>query len=119
MNKGYLALTPDLLTIMMTISAVFAATQAAMRTAQNEKHEALRNGILNVAAGQTLDETLIGSFISCINQFSPAHLCVLAGKSGVVRKFESDGSPVHGGRRRRPGSCAASSANTRLASRRA
>ncbi|WP_421445732.1 hypothetical protein [Agrobacterium tumefaciens] len=59
------------------VSAVFEATQAAMKTSRHEKLEALRNGILNIAAGQTIDEVLRGTFFSYIDRFSPAHIRVL------------------------------------------
>lgn len=59
------------------ITAVFTATQEAMRTAHEEKRLALRNGILNSALDPSLDETLIGSFISYVSQFSPGHLAIL------------------------------------------
>lgn len=59
------------------VSAVFEATQAAMKTSRQEKLEALRNGILNIAAGQTVDEILRGTFFSYIDRFSPAHIRVL------------------------------------------
>ncbi|CVI58794.1 hypothetical protein CFBP4996_19675 [Agrobacterium leguminum] len=60
------------------VSAVFEATQAAMKTSRHEKLEALRNGVLNIAAGQTIDELLRGSFFSYIDRFSPAHIRVLS-----------------------------------------
>ncbi len=59
------------------VSAVYTATQAAMRTAHIEKREALRNAILNQALTQSLDETVFGRFVSYVNDFSPAHLRVL------------------------------------------
>lgn len=60
------------------VTAVYTATQAAMRTAHEEKRQALCNGILNLALGPSLEETLIGSFISYVDQFSPGHLTVLS-----------------------------------------
>lgn len=59
------------------VSAVFEATQAAMKTAREEKLDALRNGILNIAAGMRLDDILRSAFFGYIDRFSPAHLRVL------------------------------------------
>lgn len=60
------------------ISAVFDATQSAMKTANEDKLVSLRNGILNVAAGVTLDEILRGTFFGLIDRFSPLHIQVLS-----------------------------------------
>ena len=60
------------------VSAVYEATQAAMKTTNEAKIEALRNGILNIAAGMTVEEVLRGTFFSLIDRLSPAHLRVLS-----------------------------------------
>ncbi len=59
------------------ISATLQATQAALRTHQAEKIEALRNAVLNVAAGNAPgdDQQLI--FLNLIDSFTPTHLHVL------------------------------------------
>ncbi|RAZ88261.1 hypothetical protein DPM33_24545 [Mesorhizobium hawassense] len=59
------------------ISAVAEATAAATRTAKQEKIEALRNGVLNIAKGLQLDDVLRGIFFGYIERFSPAHIQVL------------------------------------------
>lgn len=59
------------------VSAVAEATAAAVRTAKEEKIEALRNGVLNIAAGLQIDEILRGAFFGYIERFSPAHVRVL------------------------------------------
>lgn len=59
------------------LSAVYEATQAAMKTAKDEKLEALRNGILNIASGMRLEDILRSAFFGYIDRFSPAHLRVL------------------------------------------
>lgn len=60
------------------ISAVFEATQAAMKTAKEEKLEALRSAVLNLALGKlNLDEVLRSSFFTYIDRFTPAHVAVL------------------------------------------
>lgn len=60
------------------ISAVFDATQSAMKTASEDKLVNLRNGVLNVAAGITIDEILRGTFFGLIDRFSPLHVRVLS-----------------------------------------
>lgn len=59
------------------VSAVAEATAAAVRTAKEEKIEALRNGVLNIAAGLQIDDILRGAFFGYIERFSPAHVRVL------------------------------------------
>lgn len=69
------------------ISAFAQATQAALKTHQQEKLEALRNAVLNVAVGQESDDRQT-NFIALVDRFTPAHLKVL-------QKFHQP--PVHGG----------------------
>lgn len=59
------------------VSAVFEATQAAMKTVKEEKLEALRNGVLNIAAGFDLNDVLRGSLFGLVERYSPAHTHVL------------------------------------------
>lgn len=59
------------------VSLMIEATQRAERTHQSEKLDALRNAVLNAAAGLILDDALTGSFLSYIDRFSPAHLRIL------------------------------------------
>lgn len=59
------------------ISAVYEATDAAMKTGRSQKIEMLRNGILNIASGFTIDDILRGTFFGLIDRFSPAHMHVL------------------------------------------
>lgn len=76
------------------VSAVFEATQGALKTVNEEKIEALRNGILNIAAGMTISEIVRGTFFSLIDRFSPAHFRVLrllanpAGSPEMVKQAE-------------------------------
>ena len=60
------------------VTAAAQATQEALRTHSELKREALRNTVLNVAAGVKLDDVLIGSFMGYISRFSEAHLKLLA-----------------------------------------
>lgn len=59
------------------ISAVMHASQIALRTHQNEKLEALRNAILNVAKGQAPEEALQNVFLNLIDSFTELHLRIL------------------------------------------
>jgi hypothetical protein len=59
------------------VSAVLQATQAAVRTHQEEKIEALRNAVLNVAIGIDLSQDLRAIFLSFIDTFAPSHMRML------------------------------------------
>lgn len=59
------------------VSAVMHASQIALRTHQNEKLQALRNAILNVAKGQALEEALQNVFLNLIDSFTELHLRIL------------------------------------------
>ncbi|MDP1757161.1 MAG: hypothetical protein Q8L38_06930 [Pseudohongiella sp.] len=59
------------------ISAVMQASQAALRTHRTEKLAALRNAILNIACGQTPDETVQHLLLSFIDELSEMHLRIL------------------------------------------
>jgi len=60
------------------VSTVARATQVALAAHGKAKREALRNIVLNTAAGVRLDEALLGSFLSYVERFSEAHLKLLA-----------------------------------------
>lgn len=59
------------------VTAALHATQIAMRTHQNEKIEALRNAVLNVAIGSApnVDHQLM--FLLWVDAFTPSHLAFL------------------------------------------
>ena len=71
------------------VSTVLAATQAAIRTHQQEKREALRNAVLNVAVGSGLDQDAEACgfqgpqgrreaiFLSLIDRYTAWHLRIL------------------------------------------
>lgn len=59
------------------ISTVAETTRIAMATHRAEKLEALRNVVLNVAAGVHLDDVLQGAFLGYVDRFSGLHLKVL------------------------------------------
>ena len=59
------------------ISAVMHASQIALRTHQEEKREALRNAVFNIASGQSPGEALEHMFFDWIDSFSLLHLQIL------------------------------------------
>ena len=59
------------------VTAVMHATQAAMRTHVVTKRDALRNAILNVAAGQAPEETVQHLLLEFIDTFTEMHLRIL------------------------------------------
>jgi hypothetical protein len=59
------------------IDTVLSATQAAIRTSQEAKREALKNAILNAAIETEPDESLQQMFISFVDEFTVWHLKLL------------------------------------------
>ncbi len=59
------------------ISAVLQASQIAVRTHRQEKREALRNAIFNIASGQAPEESLQHMFFEAIDSFSTLHVHLL------------------------------------------
>lgn len=59
------------------IDIVMVASTAAIKTASAEKLTALRNSVINTAAGQTPGESLAQMFISFVDSFTDWHLKVL------------------------------------------
>jgi hypothetical protein len=59
------------------VSTTLQATQAALRTHQQEKLEALRNAVLNTALGKQPDDDRQAIFLSLIDSLTPAHLRML------------------------------------------
>jgi hypothetical protein len=60
------------------ISTVLHATQAALRSHQQEKLDALRNAVLNSARPGAPDDDLQLVFLNLVDTFAPWHLRVLA-----------------------------------------
>jgi hypothetical protein len=73
------------------VSATLQATQAALRTHQKEKLEALRNAVLNSAAKREPEDDYQTVFLSLVDRFSPAHLRLL--KSFRSPGFTKGASP--------------------------
>jgi hypothetical protein len=59
------------------ISIVMQASQVALRTHNTEKLAALRNAVINVACGQSPDETVQHILLGLIDQLSEMHLRIL------------------------------------------
>ncbi|MBZ5668115.1 MAG: hypothetical protein LAO04_00065 [Acidobacteriia bacterium] len=59
------------------VTAVMHASQAAVRNHHQEKLEALRNAVLNVASGNAPDEDLQLMFLNFIDTLTPWHLRIL------------------------------------------
>jgi hypothetical protein len=59
------------------ISATFQASQIAFRTHQAEKRQALRNALMNIALGRSLDEETQFFFLGLIDAFTVTHLEIL------------------------------------------
>jgi hypothetical protein len=59
------------------LDTVLQATQAALRTHQDEKVTALRNAVLNTARGQTPGDSLRQMFVRCVDEFTEWHLRIL------------------------------------------
>jgi hypothetical protein len=67
----------ELLSSDQFITAALHATQTALKNHQKEKLEALRNSLLNVARGTSLDEDLQMVFLRYIDELTPWHLRLL------------------------------------------
>lgn len=59
------------------VSAVMHASSMALRTHQQEKLDALRNAVLNIATGQAPEDALQHMFFRWIDSMSPLHLRIL------------------------------------------
>jgi hypothetical protein len=68
----------DLLGSDQFITATLHATQTALKNHQKEKLEALKNSVLNVAIGTSLDEDVQMVFLRYIDELTPWHLRILA-----------------------------------------
>lgn len=60
------------------IDVVSSATQAAMKTHNEARREALKNAVLNSAVGMTVDDVLQGKFLRLIEEFTGVHIRILS-----------------------------------------
>lgn len=58
-------------------SALLQAAAAALKTSAKDKREALRNAVLNVAAGTAPDEDTQSLFLALVDALTPVHLRLL------------------------------------------
>lgn len=68
----------DLATNDVFLDTMLQASQAAIRTANKEKREALRNAVLNSALPNPPDESVQLMYLALVDQFTPWHLRLLA-----------------------------------------
>ncbi len=73
------------------ISATMQATQAALRTHQQEKRALLRNALLNVALGRAPEEDLQQMFLRYIDEFNVTHVKLLDFLSNAVQSMRDKG----------------------------
>lgn len=59
------------------IDIVMSASAAALKTSSHRKREALKNAVLNVAAGDSPEESLAQVFVALVDQFTEWHLKIL------------------------------------------
>ncbi len=73
------------------VSAVAHAGRLAARTHQEEKREALRNAVLNVAAGSALGDDIQAMFLDAVDSLTPSHVRFLSvlGKALVTPEAQS------------------------------
>lgn len=78
LSQTVAGLTPERLSQDEAFFSAFTiASQAAMRTHRQEKLDALRNAVLNVAAGRELDADRQVQFLALVDRFTAAHLTLL------------------------------------------
>jgi hypothetical protein len=70
------------------ISAVLYASQLALRTHRQEKLDALRNAVLNIASGQAPEEALQHIFLNMVDSLTVLHIQVL-------KVFQAPNPPEH------------------------
>jgi hypothetical protein len=88
-------LTPEKLAQDEAFFSAFAqATQAALRTHQKAKLDALRNAVLNVALGKETEANRQGQFLALVDRFTGAHLTILRFFQDPAGHFERRGIPV-------------------------
>ena len=75
------------------IDAVMSASQAAIRTSQGEKREALKNGVLNSSLPDPPDESSQQIFIGLVDSLTVWHLRILRFFSNPATIFREQGKP--------------------------
>lgn len=89
-------LTPECLSQDEAFTTAFLhASQIALRTHQEEKREALRNSVLNVAIGDAPDDSLQLMFLDALDTLTPWHLDLLACVSNPMEWATQRDYPVY------------------------
>jgi hypothetical protein len=83
------------------VSATIRGLEAARRTVEREKLDALRNGVLNVALSHSIDESLTQMFLDWIDRFTVPHLRLLRAADDP-RSWSKDHNLVYNEGRRGP-----------------
>jgi hypothetical protein len=73
------------------VDTLLQASQAAARTSQQEKKEALRNAVLNAALPESPDESRQLIFINWVESFTPWHLRILKLFANPLAWFKESG----------------------------
>jgi hypothetical protein len=95
LNQKVAGLTPESLAASDAFISAFAqATQAALKTHQQEKLTALRNAVVNVALGREPDIDRQQQFLALVDQFSATHLVLLHFFKDPAVFFQTNGKPV-------------------------
>lgn len=76
-------------------SAFLQASSAAIRTHLQEKLDALRNAVLNIAAGTAPDDNLQLTFIRYVDELTPWHLSLLDAVADPLAWAAKRNHPVH------------------------
>jgi len=84
----------DLATNDQFVSTTLVATQAALKTHQPEKLDALKNAVVNVALGHESDSDRQQQFLSLLDRFSATHLVLLRFLNNPAEYFRSAGKSV-------------------------
>jgi hypothetical protein len=70
------------------VSATMAAAQASLKTHDCDKLQALRNAVVNVAAGLAPDEAKQSFFLQLVDQLTPLHLRLLKFQHDVPGRMQ-------------------------------
>lgn len=81
----------DLASNDVFIDTVMTASQAAIRTSQKEKREALKNAVLNAALPNPPDESRQQMFVGLVETLAVWHLRILRFFSDPARVFQEQG----------------------------
>ncbi len=73
------------------VSAALTATQAALRTHQQEKLDALKNAVVNVALGREPEADRQQQFLALVDRFAAAHFILLQFFKDPAAFFHSKG----------------------------